>query len=150
MTQLVSSQNQNHSKPKENLDGVQLPHSYSKCAFDTFEINILMNFLAAIHSSSNIAVNSTYASYSMVSRVFGSYKSRSKHSSIVFAELNNELRPARINYFAKITAFIDEVLCSHILVCLSWFKHHTLKDACGKPVTIWEYNLFDSTTFVLA
>ena len=82
--------------------------------------------------------------------VLGSYKSRSKNSSIIYAEYNGELRPARINYFAKVAVTVTGTIHNHILASLSWFKSHIKKDTCGKPVTVWEHDLFDLTNFVLA
>ena len=52
-----------------------------------------------------------------------------------------ETLPARINYFAKVSAVIDGTPTIQFMVCLSWFKHHVHKDVCGKPVTIWECDL---------
>ena len=34
------------------------------------------------------------------------------------------------------------------LVSLSWFKTHPQKHKCGKPVTIWEKDLFDECNFI--
>jgi len=76
-------------------------------------------------------------------KVYGSYKCRSKNSSIAVVELNGEVRPARINFFARVSALIDDTPVVHLLVCLSWFMHHVQKDVCGKPVTIWEHNIFE-------
>ena len=36
--------------------------------------------------------------------------------------------------------------CTVIMVCMSWFKNHCDKDSCGKPVTIWECDIFDVCT----
>lgn len=44
---------------------------------------------------------------------------------------------------------VDGTTHSHILACLSWFRHHTQKDICGKPVTVWECDLFDVTNFLI-
>ena len=86
----------------------------------------------------------------------GSYKSRSRSSSIVIAEWNvrllgvepkdgenNEKRPVRINYFAKHTPHVGTTPHTHILVHVSWFNSHPQKFTCGKPVTIWEHDIFE-------
>ena len=91
---------------------------------------------------------SKYSSVVMGGKAFGSFKSRSKSSSIIFAELNGESRTARINYFAKVYTLIDGTSDIHILVCLSWYKHHVQKMVCGKPVTVWEHDLFDLCNYI--
>ena len=75
-------------------------------------------------------------------QLFGSYKSRSKSSSIILAKLNEEIRPARINFFARHNAIIDGTSITHVLVSLSWFQRHRNNHCLGKPVTVWEYDLF--------
>ena len=134
-------------------DNTELPHSYCKCAFDSFEMDNLTEFLATVHSlSNNLAINTTYSRYATINiegKTFGSYKSRSKNSSIIIAELCDQYRPARINYFAKVSLLVDRAHCSHILAYVNWFKHHTQKDVCGKPVTVWECDLFDLSSFLL-
>lgn len=63
-----------------NFQNVQLPHSYSKRAFDTSEMDILMDFFAVVHSSTNCAVNATYSCYTMITiggKIFGSYTEES-------------------------------------------------------------------------
>ena len=126
-----------------------LPHNYSKCAFDSSEIRFLTEFFATIHST-NCTVNTTYTRYTVATirgNIFGSYKSRSKNSSIVIAAYGGDFRPARINYFAKVSVSDNGVAHSHIVVSLSWFKQHIKKDICGKPVTVWEHDLFDFNGF---
>ena len=86
-----------------------------------------------------VDISSTYVKYSTVllgGKVYGSTRSRAKSTSIVLAELEIEIRPTRINYFAKISAVIDGNSHNQVMVCLSWFKHHMHKDICGKPVTV--------------
>ena len=91
----------------------------------------------------------------------GSHKSRSRSSSVVIAEWNvdllgveskdgerNEKRPVRINYFAKHTAHISSTAHTHMLVHVSWFNCHPQKFVCGKPVTIWEHDIFELKNIV--
>ena len=35
----------------------------------------------------------------------------------------------------------------HSLVRLCWFKEHVKKDVCGKPVTVWEHDIFETHNF---
>ena len=55
-----------------------------------------------------------------------------------------EIRPARINYLAKHTVTVQEERYEHLLVSVSWFKHHPLENIFGKPVSIWECDLFET------
>ena len=57
--------------------------------------------------------------------------------------IEQEIRPARINYLAKHTVTVKEELYEHLLVSLSWFKHHSLENTFGKLVSIWESDLFE-------
>lgn len=114
---------------------VSLPHSYVRCVLNTAEKDELKEFFSSSYPGS-IEINETYKQYSWVTvngTTLGSFKSRSKSSSIVLAEYNDEVRPGRINFFAVVS---NGTVYNPTLVCLSWFKHHEEKDACGKPVTI--------------
>lgn len=129
---------------------VSLPHSYIRCVLDISEMDELKEYFSTSYPG-DIEINSTYKQYSWVTvngKTLGSYKSRSKNSSIVLADYNDEVRPGRINFFAVVSVLFNGSLLNPVLVCLSWFKHHEQKDACGKPVTIWEHNLFDSSSFL--
>ena len=97
-------------------------------------------------------ISSVYQKYSTINingKVYGSCTSRAKNSSIVIVEISNETRPAKIHFFAKIAASLDSLPKSHVLVNASCFKHHPDKDKCGKPVTIWESDFFESSQFLL-
>ena len=125
---------------------VSLPHCFIRSVFDSSEIDELAQLFIGLRPSSSCQVSSTYCKYSTAvirGKVYGSYKSRSKNSSIAVVELNGEVCPARINFFARVSALIDDTPVVHLLVCLSWFMHHVQKDVCGKPVTIWEHNIFE-------
>ena len=81
---------------------------------------------------SHTEVSSAFKKYRAVTLgdiSLGSYKSRSRSSSIVIAEWNvrllgvepkdgenNEKRPVRINYFAKHTPYVGTTPHTHILV----------------------------------
>ena len=76
------------------------------------------------------------------------YMEVSKNASTILAKLNGEVRPARINYFAKVTIMLNDSPMVHVLISVSWFMHHINKDVCGKPVTVWEHDLFDLYSFI--
>lgn len=59
---------------------------------------------------------------------------------------DGEDRPVRINHFAVHTFPLSDIACDvkMILFSASWFKFHPNKDSCGKPVTIWECDIFES------
>lgn len=75
-------------------------------------------------------------------KVFGSYRSRSKHSSIILAKLNNEIRQARIKFFTEHNVIIKNEPISHLLVSLNWFQRHENQHDFGKPVPVCEHDLF--------
>ena len=50
----------------------------------------------------------------------------------------------RINSFCKHTILLDGETKVHLLVSLSWYKYHLKHAECGKPVTIWYHDLFES------
>ena len=131
---------------------VELPHSFTRAVFDSYEMDKLLELFTILHPASvNCQISSLYKKYSTVvkgGKAFGNFKSRSKNSSIILAELNGESRPARINYFAKVSTLIDGTSDTPILVCLSWFKNHVQKMVCGKPVTVWEHDSFELCNFI--
>ena len=57
---------------------------------------------------------------------------------------NFEIRPALIHHFAKHSIKLGETILSHYLVNLSWYKHHPDKDVCGKPISVWENDVFET------
>ena len=131
---------------------LRIPHNSTRCVFNLSELDELTLLFSETYSTSTaFEMFSTYSKYSIIGmggKVYGSHKSRSNSSSIILAELNAETRPARINYFAKVSTLVDGTHHNHIVVCLSWFKCHVQKNLCGKPVTIWEHNLFDLCNFL--
>ena len=131
---------------------IRIPHNSTRYVFDAAEMDKLTHFFARFYPSSTCQIASTCRKYLVIGiggKVYGSYKSRSSNSSIILAMLEAETRPARINYFAKVSILVDGEHCNHIVVCLSWYKHHAQSDKCGKPVTIWEHDLFDLYSFLL-
>jgi hypothetical protein len=126
----------------------------------------LIQLYSAMYSkaSSEISVCSAIHKYKTVklhNTMLGSYKSQSVTSSIVLAqwnpslfgkspgsEIDQEVRPLRIVFFAKHSMSIGPQSLSHFLVFVRWFKHHPKKDVCGKPVTVWEHDLFEQENFI--
>ena len=141
-----------HSSIEESDCDLRVPHNCTRSTFDSTELDRLTQLFAVLYPLSTIRdIASTFSKYLVVEiqgNVYGSYKSRSRNLSIILAELGAETRPARINYFAKVASLVDGVHCNHVVVYLSWFKHHAQKNKCGKPVTIWEYDLFDEHGFI--
>ena len=74
--------------------------------------------------------------------MYGSNRSRSKNSSIIFADLRGEIRPATITFFDKVLLTVDGIHLQTMFVALNWFKNHPQEYECGKPVTISEHDLF--------
>ena len=129
---------------------MQLPHSAKRSVFNSSELDEIKKVLLRLNSTcKEIEVCSTFTKYSTIKMkgiVYGSAQSRAKNTSIVFAELETETRPARIEYFAKVSVTIDGTSKTVVMVCMKWYKNHCDRDACGKPVTIWECDIFDLCT----
>ena len=135
----------------EGLESVKTPHSSIRSTFNMSEMESLNQLFSLIYPLKNYEIASTFRKYCTLElrgKVYGSYRSRSKNSSIVFADLQGETRPARINFFANVALTVDGIYSQAILVSLSWFKNHPQKNECGKPVTIWECDLFDECNFL--
>ena len=132
---------------------LQIPHHSTRCVFNASDLSDLTQLFTGMYTAATqLEVHSTYSRYLTIGvrgEFYGSYTSRSKNCSIVFAKLNGVTRPARINYFAKVSTSIDETLLTKIVASVSWFRSHPQENHCGKPVTIWEYDLFDVCNFIL-
>ena len=144
---------------------VVLPKHYARGVFDSSEVSLLCHLYSRLYSvqSSDIEVPVSFQKYStchLFSSLLGGYKSRSSASSIVMAMWDSiyftapheitsisssqkEHRPARINFFIKHTISIRGKFATHLLVSLSWYKHHPLQDHYGKPLSIWECDMFE-------
>lgn len=143
--------------PMSTLENeISLPHNFTRAVLDTSEIGQVCSILSSASfsssdsSSGEIVVSSLYKKYThaiIKGKVYGSFKSRAKNSSIVLADLNGEIRPARIN-FAKVSTVINNDSHVFILSHLSWFKHHPRQNVCGKPVSVWEHDDFELSSFV--
>ena len=126
------------------VDDCQVPHSAKRSVFKSSELVEIKRVLL-LSQPTELEVCSTYAKYATMrikGIVYGSSESRVKNTSIVIAQLEAETRPARIEYFAKVSTVVNGTPSSIIMVSLHFFKPHPEKD-CGKPVTIWECDMFD-------
>ena len=136
---------------KNNInDNIELPHNYKRCILSSSEVIELAQHFSLELSSTNY-IGSIYYKYSTINikgKTYRSFISRSKNASIVFICINEETRPAKIHFFAKIAVVVNNVSHFHILAYLSCFKHHPEKEYCGKPVTIWDCDLFEPSQFV--
>ena len=63
--------------------------------------------------------------------------------------IDDELRPARINYFASFYVKVDNEDRPNVIVSVSWFRQHPLKNSCGKPLTVWENDIFETSICTL-
>ena len=130
---------------------VNLPKYYSRGIFAQSEVESLLNLYSKMFSlsASKIEVPSAFHKFQSITindRILGSYRSRSSSSSTVMAHpdcTTSEQRPVRINFFARHTAIMDGCRKTFLLFSASWFKPHRDKDILGKPVTVWECDIFE-------
>ena len=143
------------------IDGIsaELPKQFTKSVFTQIQIDGLRQLYCSLHSisSSVISMSSSFRKYKTVKlhgRQLGGYRSRSSSSSIVLATWNpalfdlsdedeNSLRAARINYFAEHSISIDNSWVTHLLFSASWYKIHPKQQAYGKPISVWECDVFE-------
>ena len=92
-----------------------------------------------------------YTSLTINGYRFGTHKDRTASSSIVMTYYDPSsfqqcatLKAARINQFYKHSVSINNEVKDHILVSLSWFQEHPQRSLCGKPVTIWYKDIFQT------
>ena len=141
---------------------VWLPKHYVRGIFDSSELLLLNQLYTHLYSvgSSDIEIPSSFFKYTSIrifTNVLGAYKSRSSSSCVVMALWDSTFfinshdnlaseklyRPARINFFVKHTVSIKGKFTTHLLVSLSWYKHHPLQNHYGKPLSVWECDLFE-------
>ena len=144
----------------DSLPKIEFPGHYKRCTLTVSEVDSLKVLYSALYSpssNSEMYVNTTFSQYSSVlyaDTVLGSNQSRSHSSSIVMAEWNSrllgppsesdhELRPVKINFFLKHSLNISGVFHTHLLASVSWFKHHPQKNFCGKPLPVWEPDIYE-------
>ena len=137
--------NSQHQFPKHSQWGV-----FTQSEVDG--LKLLYSELANV-SSSSIDIPLKYQQVTVYGKVLGSYTCRSAASSVVMAVRNpvTAERPAQVNCFARHTVTIADTQHTLLLFRASWYKPHRNKDAYGKPITVWErdiYELPDSRSIV--
>ena len=118
---------------------ITLSRSCIRSVFCETDLENIQQMYAHIYSTStaDVEVHAVYYRYMTVTidgKVYGSYRSQSKHCSIILAKLNDEIRPTRINFFAK-QCYYKSDLISHFLASLSWFQKERLWKACNNMGT---------------
>ena len=145
----------------------ELPKFSSRCALDAIQRDRLMELYSCLYSVSEADIDVThtcksYTSLVLNGKLFGTYKSRTASSSVVFAPLDSNLfpqarlspsactsRPARINKFYKHSVFINGEHKVHLLAFVSWFKCHPMCDTYpGKPISLWFDDLYEYCSFI--
>ena len=141
-----------------------LPNNFSKGLFQSSELQCLKKLYSDLYSVplSSLDVPSIFEKFSTITlngKQLGSYKSRSSSSSLVLSLWNQKLfyptvehtgdnecvhRPTRINFFAKHNIEVNGIRHSLILFSASWFKYHPDKDIFGKPITVWECDIYET------
>jgi hypothetical protein len=99
-------------------------------------------------SELEIEVPSAFVKYQQATvrgKVIGACKSCSNSSSLVMAirKQGMEERPASVKYFAKHTVTIQSVQHTFLLFYCWWPKPRIDKDVFGKPVTVWENDVYE-------
>ena len=146
---------------------VDLPTHYSHLVFDQTELDtltILYSKLYKVPASAVVlsSVTHKYSSATINNKRFGTHKTRTSSSSLAMAIWDNELfglsptmpttpaaaskivlRAVRINSFFKNVIEINGESKAHLLVSLSWFRHHPKNTELGKTTTVWYHDLFE-------
>ena len=145
----VADQNINDISLTSPTPSILLPSNFYQSVFSTADFENIKQIYSQLYGiqadSDELQVHTAYCQYlttKLNNQVYGSFKSRARNTSIILAQFNNEIRPARINFFAKHNAVINGVTITHLLVSLNWFERHHEQFKLGKPVTVWHYDLF--------
>ena len=128
---------------------ISLPSNIYRSVFSPADFENIKQMYSQLYDiqpdSDELQVHTAYCQYlttKLNNKVYGSFKSRARNTNIILAQFNNEIRPARINFFAKHNTVINGVTITHLLVSLNWFERHHEQFKLGKPVTVWHYDLF--------
>ena len=152
----------------EAVNGLHLPSAYRVVSLSSSAREQLKELYSELYAKPLAEINvctivHKYSTVKLGTISLGSYKSRSQTSSVLLAQWNPklfglnsatnvgsdyELRPLQIKYFVKHSMSIRNRTLSHFLVFVKWFKPHPPKNVCGKPVTIWEHELFEHENFI--
>ena len=143
-----------------NQYSINLPSYFSRGVFSSHEIEGLKELYSRLYSVPilDIQIPLCYRKYRTIKldqTLIGSHKSQSSNSSLVLAfwsqELfgspssgaDNEERPVRINYLANPSISVQSTQHNVSLFSASLFKTHPSKHTYGKPVTVWQCDLFE-------
>ena len=160
---LVGSLLEDNDPQNFAINQIVLPKCFTRCLFVSDEIEELKLLYSKLYPDADIEVYSSFKKYYSINvygKQLGSCRSRSSHSSVVMIKWNNflfnpstpiddELRPARINYFASFYVKVDNEDRPNVIVSVSWFRQHPLKNSCGKPLTVWENDIFETSICTL-
>lgn len=143
---------------------VTLPKFFAKCIFTSGELCQLQAFyckLFSLSQDSQLELCSMFRKYRSLQinhKQIGCYNSRSSNSSTVLAVWNHDLfgtphpdhqpfehRPVRIHHFAQHFFHVNGQSQSQIFVSVSWYKMHQGNESAGKPITVWECDIFESS-----
>lgn len=124
-----------------------LPKYSSREVFTQYQVDALKLLYSRLSGVSQleIEVPSAFVKYkhiTMYGKQIGAHKSRSNSSSLVMALRNQKERPATIKYLAKHAPTIKSTRYTFLLFYCWWYKSRADKDLFGKPVTVWESNIF--------
>ena len=142
---LVGSLLEDNDPQNFAINQIVLPKCFTRCLFVSDEIEELKLLYLKLYPDVDIEVYSSFKKYYSINvygKQLGSYRSRSSHSSVVMIKWNNflfnpstpiddELRPARINYFASFYVKVDNEDQPNVIVSVSWFRQHPLKTLVG-------------------
>ena len=142
---------------------ISLPKNYQRCVFSSSAIEDIRQLYSKLYDVpiADIELNSSYQKYSHATvngKTVGSYRNIRHTSQVVIAKwvfalfqrdtqalqtpcTDLEYRPA--NFIARHAATVSGTTVIHILFSASWFKPHPHMNWCGKPITIWENDVFE-------
>lgn len=128
--------------------------------FDATQLENLRHLYSNMYSTPevDIHVNSSYQKYKSLTVCGKVLWSPSHSSSLVMAKWDSKYfgstssnislevsRPLQVQFFVKHPIVINSKILTHILAKVNWFKKHPLHEEYGKPITVWHYDLFESS-----
>ena len=144
---------------------IQMPKHYRRCVFSSSDIADLKQLFSKMYyiPEQNIEPNTSYKRYSYSTingKTIGSYRGCHRNSSFVIAKWVFELygscspqltaddvhvdRPVKVNFIIEHAVSINDTVHTHVMLSASWFKPHSdVYNYCGKPITVWEYDIFE-------
>lgn len=127
-----------------------LPKYSSRGIFTRYQVDGLKQLYSELAGvpQSEIEVPSAFVKYqhiTMYGKQVGAHRSRSSSSSLVMAlqKQGAEERPATIKYFAKHAVTIQNTRYAFLLFHCWWYKSRMDKNVFGKPVTVWESDIYE-------